>query len=196
MAPERARSQPPPSLDLCLALGDDAVLSLEQLAAGGAPAGACAAQSPTGEHADTSAAAEATATPPPVVHVPWQAKPLAHALSTGADPSPLASPRKPHLQAAPAAASSWDSGRFASGASSLGSGGLGSAAAGPAAPPAGAAGGNGQKREGCAGSAGGSLPAARPTRTAGQQRWDLSFCSAALEAQFRCAGGGEAFPGP
>lgn len=188
MAPERARSQPAPALDQCIAA---AAASLHEAAAGGPPAVTRAAQARAAGPAAGAAAAAGQAAAPRVVHVPWQAKPLAHALSTGADPSPLGSPQKPALQAAPAVSSSWGSG-FASGASSLGLGSPGSPPAGPAALPSSGskdagAGGSGQKQAGCAGGAGGLLPPARPAKAAGQRRWDLSFCSASLEAQFRCA---------
>ncbi|KAL4451770.1 hypothetical protein ABPG75_007432 [Micractinium tetrahymenae] len=194
MQAQRARSQPAPALDETIAA---VAASLDEAAADGLPAAVQAAQAHGVEQAAAAAAAGQVS---PQVRVPWRDKPLAHALSKGADASPLASPQKPLLRAAPAAASSWDSGHFASGTSSLGAGSLGAPSteaatssclsgaflADPAVPPAscskdGGSSGSKQRRAGSAGSGGDSLLAGRPA----QQRWDLSFCSASLEAQFR-----------
>lgn len=188
MAPERARSQPSPSLDQCIAAAT-AAASLDD-AAGGPP---LVAEQATQEQAAEPTAAAASveqAASPPELPVSQQPKPQPQALPSRTDPPPPGSPQKTTMRATPTAASSWESDHFMSGASSLGSDSLGVGPAGPAAPLAGydkdgTAGCGPEGQAGCAGGPSARLLASRTAKVAGQQRWDLSFCSASLEAQFR-----------
>ena len=162
-----------------------AVREAEGDSGGGAPAAPTSSDPTATPAADVAAQPMSSAglppapsTLPPMVHVPWQRKPLMHPLSAGDEADPLASPRKPSASSSSCSSGSGEGFVYAAGKGGVpgpgGHTGSGSYTTSFASPHA--------SSQPSGGSRASSAPAGA---TSQRQQWDLSFEAPALEAGFK-----------